>query len=253
MPYLTAGDPSLATTGAMLPKIQDAGASVCELGFPYSDPIADGPIIQASMNYVLEHHARVAQIFEMVSQQRSQLKMGVVAMVSYSIVHRMGVKGFMSDAASAGFDGMIVPDLPVEESNVVCQTATDAGLTCSFLIAPTTPLERAQKLAQASSGFVYVLARAGLTGEQSELPADLSERINRLRDVTDLPIAVGFGVSTAQQVSDVVQVADAAIVGSAIMHRIADSRDKDESEIVKMVGSFVSELAGGLTSQAAVK
>lgn len=252
MPYITAGDPTLDATIAMLPAVESAGADICELGFPYSDPIADGPTIQASMNYVLNKGLHISDIFESVARQRSKVNLGLVAMVSYSIVHRMGVDTFMSDAAAAGFDGTIVPDLPVEEADGVHDAAGAAGLTCSLLIAPTTPIERAQKLAQASSGFIYLLARAGLTGERSQLPADLPDRVNRLRDVTDLPIAVGFGISTAQQVQEVVQVADAAIVGSAIMRRVAEARDQEDSQVVELVQQFIAELAGGLSPQTTV-
>ncbi len=251
MPFLTAGDPDLATTGALLGAIDAAGASVCELGIPFSDPIADGPVIQASMHYALQKQLRTGQILEMVAQQRAQLNVGLVAMVSYSIVHRLGTSSFMKDAATAGFDGMIVPDLPVEASDALCDAAGAAGLTCSFLIAPTTPLERAQQLAKASSGFVYMLARGGLTGERAELPQQLPQRVQQMRDVTDLPITVGFGISTPQQVRTVVSVADAAIVGSAIMRRVADNRDQDSQQVVATVRAFVEELAGGLTQEAA--
>jgi len=253
MPFLTAGDPDIATTGEMLLAIQDAGASICELGFAFSDPIADGPVIQASMSYALDQGVQIEQVMQVVAQKRKQLSIGLVAMVSYSIVHRIGPKMFMDQCSEAGFDGFIFPDLPVEESGPVRDLAGEREMTCSFLIAPTTPIERAEQIARACTGFVYVLSRSGLTGERKELPVELPQRLDRLRQVTDLPLAVGFGVSSADQVRQVVQTADAAIVGSAIMRRIAAFRDEqpsgDRGQLTEEIGRFVGELAGGLASQ----
>lgn len=247
MPYITCGDPSIDTTGQLLAAAERAGASICELGFPFSDPIADGPVIQASMTYALDHGARSADVFDMVAKRRAELNLGLVAMVSYSIVHRLGRDAFLKQCTDSGIDGLIIPDLPVEEVGDLDARFTDAGLTCSHLIAPTTPIERARKLAQASSGFVYLLSRAGITGERTELPTDLPDRINSLREVTDLPIAVGFGIASAEQVATVVQVADAAIVGSAIMRRVNDHRDQPTDTLVNEIESFVRDLAGGLS------
>ncbi len=246
MPYLTAGDPDVATTAAMLPAVESAGASICEVGFPFSDPIADGPVIQASMSYALDHGARVRDILDAVRDVRPNLSLGLVAMLSWSIPYRFGPAQFIAACKDAGFDGFIFPDLPVEESDDALGLVRDAGMIASLLIAPSTPIERAQRIAQASSGFLYVLSRAGLTGEQTELPSDLPDRLNKLRDVTDLPIAVGFGISTPEQVGAVVRVADAAIVGSAIVRRIADRRELERDALVEHVSGFVGELAQGL-------
>jgi len=247
MPFLTAGDPDLETTAKLLPAIERAGGSIVELGIPFSDPIADGPIIQASMAHALDQHVTARQVLEMVAKARDGLSIGLVAMVSYSIVHRMCPRTFIADAAEAGIDCLIIPDLTLEESEAARSAAAEAGVTCSFLVSPTTPIERARMLAKASSGFVYLLARAGITGEQRSLPEDLPLRIDQIRKVTDLPIAVGFGIATAEHVRQVVQVADAAIVGSAIVRRIAAHRDEDADTIVEHVGQFVGELAGGLS------
>lgn len=246
MPFLTAGDPDIETTSRMLPVLERAGASICELGIAFSDPIADGPVIQASMSHALDGGVRPDHVFEMVAAQRDQLDLGLVAMVSYSIVNRMGDREFVRDAKQAGIDGFIIPDLPVEESSAFREVASGEGLTCSFLIAPTTPIERAEAVARACTGFVYVLSRAGLTGERTELPKDLPDRLQRLRQVTDVPLAVGFGIGTGDQVRQVVEVADAAIVGSAIMRRVADLRGDDQ--IVDHISRFVSDLATGLPS-----
>jgi len=250
MPYVTAGDPDLATTAALLPALQEAGASVCELGIAFSDPIADGQVIQDAMRHALSQGLRPRDVLRTVAELRSQLSLGLVAMVSYSIVHRLGDGSFAKDAAEAGFDGLIIPDLPIDEAERTRDIVADAGLTCSFLIAPTTPTQRAQRIAKACTGFVYLLARAGLTGERSELPEDLPANIARIREVCDLPIAVGFGISTAEHVRQVVGVADAAIVGSAIVRRISKHRDGDASGAVADVRNFVQELATGLPQTA---
>ena len=251
MPFLTAGDPDLATTASMLAAIERAGGSIVELGIPFSDPIADGPIIQASMARALERQVTPQQVLATVAGARAQLSIGLVAMVSYSIVYRLGPETFIADAAEAGIDGLIVPDLPLEESDAVCARAAAAKLTCSFLISPTTPLERARALARASSGFVYLVARAGVTGERAELADELPQRIEQIRAVTDLPITVGFGIANADQVREVVRVADAAIVGSAIVRRIAEHSDLGTNGLVADVESFVRHLATGLDAPAA--
>jgi len=247
MPFITAGDPDLETTALLLEAIQRAGAAVCELGIPFSDPIADGPVIQASMSRALGRGVRPEQVLEMVSTVRPKLTMGLVAMVSFSIVHRMGPRSFFAQAAEAGFDGLILPDLPLEESPSTLAEVREAGLTCSMLVAPTSPDERAAAIAEASTGFVYVLARAGITGERNGVPADLPDRISRLRQASDLPMAVGFGIGTPQQVADVCRVADAAIVGSAIVRRIQEADGVDRSATAADVESFVGDLVAGLS------
>ena len=246
MPFLTAGDPDLDTTAALLLAIQRAGAAVCELGIPFSDPIADGPVIQSSMAQALAGGVKPQQVLQMVADLRSQLTMGLVAMVSYSILYRYGVVSFMRDAAEAGFDGFIVPDLPLEEARGLLEEACALNLVYSMLVAPTTLITRAQRIAEAGSGFVYVLARAGLTGERRALPPDLPGRIKQLRVVTDLPMAVGFGIANRNHVREVVGIADAVIVGSAIMRRVAQNRDRNRSVLVGQIERFVCELAGGL-------
>lgn len=246
MPFLTAGDPDLATTGRLITACEAAGASICEIGLPFSDPIADGPVIQASMTEALSKGMRQESVMQLIADLRPKTKLGLVAMVSYSIVFRLGGKSFIGRAADAGFDGFIFPDLPLEESEPIRKSVSDAGLSLSMLIAPTTPIERAKAIARASSGFVYLLARAGITGERNDLPPDLAPRIEQLRQVTDLPIAVGFGIATADHVRQVVSVGDAAIVGSAIMRRVAQQRANGSDAVVSEVGRFVQELSAGL-------
>lgn len=249
MPFITVGDPDLATTEALLPVLADAGASVIELGIPFSDPIADGPVIQASMTHALRGGVKLRDIFQMVQRVRPKVECGLVAMVSYSIVYRIGINRFIEQAGAAGIDGFIFPDLPMEEAEQVQAAVSAAGLIMSMLIAPTTPIERAKRIAAGSSGFVYVVSRSGITGEANELPPELPGRLRALRSVTNLPMAVGFGISNAKQVREVVSVADAAIVGSAIMRRIAEHRDEDRGNLVKHVANFTRELAEGLSRE----
>ena len=245
MPFLTAGDPDLDTTAALLPAVQRAGASIVEIGIPFSDPIADGPVIQESMTHALERGIKVGQVFEMIRGVRASLDLGLVAMVSYSIVHRMGLEPFVKRAAEAGFDGFIFPDLPLDEADAARAVVHDHGLILSMLIAPTTPIDRAQQIAAASSGFVYVVSRSGITGERDDLPPELAERIKKLREATDLPIAVGFGISKPEHVRGITRDADAAIVGSAVVRRIAEGRDQGQDTVVASVASFVEVLAPG--------
>ena len=246
LPYLTAGDPDLDTTAALIPAMQKAGAAVCEIGIPFSDPIADGPVIQASMSHALEGGVRPQQVLQMVADLRAALTMGLIAMVSYSIVYRLGSGPFLKDLAAAGMDGVIIPDLPLEESVAMVDAARELNLVCIMMVAPSTAGDRARRIARASSGFVYVLARAGLTGERRAVPSQLTRRIEDLRQVTDLPMAVGFGIATRHHVTQVVNMADAAIVGSAIMRRIADHRSLGRSVVVDQTARFVRELAAGL-------
>jgi len=242
MPFFTAGDPDLATTAALIRAADVAGAAVCELGFPFSDPIADGPAIQASMQRALDGGVDVAAIFDTVRGLRSDVKLGLVAMVSYSIVHRWGLERFVAEAADAGFDGFIFPDLSLEAAGPARAAADAAGLTLSLLVAPTTPLDRARQIAAACSGFVYVVARAGITGARAALPPELTDRLRVLREVTDVPLAVGFGVSKPEHVRDVTAVADAAIVASALIDRMQTAERP-----LQAATDMLHELAGGLS------
>ncbi len=246
MPFVTAGYPSLEATAAILRALDRTGVRVCELGIPFSDPIADGPVIQASMTESLKKDLHVQDTFGMVAALRAELKMALVAMVSYSIVYRIGAEKFIHKAKASGFDGLIFPDLPLEEEAAVSQAVQEAGMVQALLIAPTTPPDRAAKIARACSGFVYMLARTGITGERASLPEGLEQRVSDLRKATDLPIAVGFGIATAEHVHAVTRVADAAIVGSAMVRRITQYKDRPVQEIAEQVGRFAVELSAGL-------
>lgn len=242
-PFLTAGYPDLDTTKTLLQDFESRGVKVCELGIPFSDPIADGPVIQASFTEALNAGVNLDGIFEMVRQYRADGgEMSLLAMVTYSIVYRRGVEEFFRKASEAGFDGTIIPDLPLEEAANVEALATANGMANVMLIAPTTPAERQAKIAEHSRGFIYYISVAGTTGERDKLPDETIEAVAQLRERTETPICVGFGISNPQTVQTVCQVADGAIVGSAIVHRVTNAKDKSCQEMVNQVGQFVSEL-----------
>jgi len=255
MPFLTAGDPDLATTALLISEVIGRGAHLIEVGIPYSDPIADGPVIAASYHRALENGVRVSHIFQTLRTLRAEasVKIGeapLVSMVSYSIINRIGVDRYLKDAAGAGLDGLIVPDLPVEESESLLNRATDSGLKLIQLITPTTPRERAAKIARLSTGFIYYVSVAGLTGERRELPTDLTDNVAWLRTQTDLPICVGFGISSPEQVRQLLPVADGLIVGSAIVRRLAGAGKRPSAEVVREIGEFVGTLVAALDDDA---
>lgn len=241
MPFVCGGYPSLETTGPMIEAAERAGASVVEVGVPYSDPIADGPVIASAMHEALVAGSTVDRLFEVVRGVRDRVSLGLVSMVSASIIGGLGgPETYCAKARDAGFDGLIVPDAPLEESGQLAEAAGAAGLTLSLLIAPTTPPDRAAAIAARCTGFVYLIARAGITGERDQAP-EIAERVTALRGVTNLPIACGFGISTAEQVRAVVAHADAAIVGSALVRRVGSSANP-----VGEAEEFLTELSSGL-------
>lgn len=249
MPFLCGGHPNRGDLARLIPAIEGAGASVIEVGIPFSDPIADGPTIAAAMHEALQAGATPGTVLEEIAGVRARTGVGLVAMVSVSIVHRMGgPRGFVRQATQAGFDGFIFPDAPLEESGGLLDAAREAGASASLLVAPTTPMSRAAEIARASTGFVYVLARSGITGEQSQAP-DVGARVRALREVTDLPIACGFGVSSREHVRSVVAHADAAIVGSALVRRISEAAKAGRDPVVD-AKVFVGQLVSGLPTPA---
>ena len=244
MPFVCGQHPTLDATGPVIEAVAGAGASVVEVGIPFSDPIADGPVIAAAMHEALVAGSTPAGVFEAVAAVRDRVECALVAMVSVSIVWRVGAEAFIGRAKEAGFDGFIFPDCPLDEAGELSKRAADAGMTSSLLIATTTTPERAERIVKACTGFVYLLARAGLTGERADAP-DVGGRVSRIREWTDLPIACGFGISTAEHVRAVVADADAAIVGSALVRRVSEAHQGGR-DVAAEAGGFVKELAGGL-------
>jgi tryptophan synthase alpha chain len=245
LPFLTAGYPDLATTVELLRDFERRGARICELGVPFSDPVADGPIIQASYTAALEAGVTLTGVLDGVRQYRQVGgKLGLLAMLSYSIVYRHDPATFCAEAAAAGIDGLIVPDLPLEEAAAFAEIAQSAGLCNVLLIAPTTPEDRKLEIARRCSGFVYYLSVAGITGERKALPPETIESVHRLKQQVDVPVCVGFGISNGAMVAEVCKAADGAIVGSAIVHQITDAinRCMPREQLVAAVGQFVASL-----------
>jgi len=248
MPFLTAGDPDLEFTAALLAELVARGGSLCELGIPYSDPIADGPVIQASYTRALAKHIKLGEIFGMLGEVTPRLTAPVVTMVSYAIVHRHGLKQYVSDAQRAGAAGAIVPDLLVEESAELAEICRAAEFSLIQLVTPTTPRERALRIAERSSGFLYYVSVTGITGERNEIPQQLIENVGWLREQTPLPICIGFGISKPEHVTKLAPVADGLIVGSAIVRRVADAANKPRAEVIKDIGNYVASLVAALES-----
>jgi tryptophan synthase alpha chain len=251
MPFVTAGDPDLPTTALLVAELVHRGAHLIEVGIPYTDPIADGPVIAASYHRALEHGVKVAHIFQTLRTLRAEgsariVDTPLVSMVSYAIVNRIGVERYVSDAAMAGLDGLIVPDLPVEESAGLFEKTTARGLSLIQLITPTTPRERALQIARSTTGFIYYVSVAGITGERKGVPEELVETVGWLRSQTDLPICIGFGISGPDQVRQLAPVADGLIVGSAIVRRLAEAIHLPRAEVIRGIGEFVAEIAKAL-------
>ena len=253
MPFLTAGDPDLVTTAELITAMVKKGADMIEVGIPYSDPIADGPVIAASYTRALRSGVKLDHILDTFRTLRAEDTNGplgptpMVAMLSYAIIHRRGVERFLKDVVVAGFDGLIVPDLPVEESQDLCRRATEAGLALIQLITPTTPRDRAIAIARTTTGFIYYVSVAGITGERKEIPPELAENVAWLRSQTDLPICIGFGIGSPEQIRQLAPVADGLIVGSALVRRLADAPSRNRPEVVAEIAQFIAELATGLS------
>ena len=243
VPFITAGHPDLETTRALLDDFEARRLKVCELGIPFSDPIADGPTIQASYTEALEDGVTSSKILAVVEAYRADGgQLALVAMVSYSIVYRHDVEQYLTELAEAGFDGLIVPDLPLEEAPALEKAAADRGLANVMLIAPTTPSKRRLEIAKHSRGFIYFISVAGITGERDKLPPETTQAVAELRRHTDTPVCVGFGIAKPQQVAEVCKAADGAIVGSAIVHRLSDAKTDPVDKRVARIGTFVGEL-----------
>ncbi len=250
MPFVVAGHPTLDSLPGILRSLQASGADAVEIGVPFSDPIADGPVIAAAMHDALVAGATVEGVLDVVASIRDEITMPLVAMVSVSIVDRLGGAAFLGRLADAGFDGAIVPDADLDALDRLVEAADRRGLAFTTLIAPDTSSARASRIADSARGFVYVLARKGLTGERSDAP-DLESRAAELRKVTDLPLAAGFGISTPEHVRAVLKDADGAIVGSALVRAMTAASGGGSATPEEAAGAFVrplAEAAGGAES-----
>jgi tryptophan synthase alpha chain len=225
MPFLAAGFPDLDTTTQCIRSLDKAGASLIEIGFPFSDPIADGPTIQEAFTAALSRGIRVSDVLEMSRQVAPTVATPLVAMLSFSIVFRYGVERFVRDAKGAGFAGLIIPDLPPPDAERVCDLVRAGGLDTILLVAPSTAAARRARIVQLSSGFVYYLSVAGVTGARDRLPDDLPTNVRQIKGLSDVPVCVGFGIHLPEHVGQLRGIADGAIVGSAFVRRAKAQND----------------------------
>jgi tryptophan synthase alpha chain len=251
IPFLTAGDPSLAVTRQALQMLSATGCALGEIGIPYSDPIADGPVIQASYTRALDRGTKLKDIFQLVSETAPTLDMPLLSMVSYSIIERLGAKEYLGQAQTAGFSGAIVPDLLVEEADQLRELCGARDFSLVHLVTPTTPRERMLRIAESSTGFIYFVSVTGITGERNQLPANLLDQVSWLRERTELPICIGFGISGPEQVKLLAPVADGLIVGSAIVRRLTEI--DDPTQAIANVKQLVDQMLDALQAAGDVK
>ncbi len=245
MPFITAGDPDVATTQKVIRTLAEAQVNFIEIGFPYSDPIADGPVIQASYTRALQAKVHVTDIFAALKDLKHEELPPLIGMVSYAIIFRTGLETFLTHCVDAGVSGLIIPDLPGNEADEVFAMVQSAGIDLIQLIAPTTPQTRVKQILSCCSGFVYCIAVAGTTGERHEVQDALLDQLKWLRKETDLPLAVGFGISRPENVAPLRGLAEGVIVGSAIVRhfqKIADGEQTVE-EALSDVGVFAAEMS----------
>jgi tryptophan synthase alpha chain len=240
IPFITAGDPDLDTTAQALRVLDQNGADLIELGVPYSDPLADGPVIQAAATRALLQGTRLEAVLEMVQQVQPELRSPLILFTYYNPIYRRGAQTFLKQAAEAGIRGLVVPDLPLEEADNLLNTAAEWGVELTLLVAPTSSQERIMAIAQRSQGFIYLVSTTGVTGIRTQIAARTKELLLELRQVTDKPIGVGFGISQPEHAHQIMEWgADAAIVGSAFVKRLATgSPDQGLAEITSFCQSL---------------
>jgi len=244
--YVGAGDPSLAATVALAKAFDELGVDVLELGVPFSDPLADGLVNQLAAQRGLAAGATPPKVLEAVAEIRKTSTIPLVLYVYFNLVHRYGVERFIGDAARAGVDGLLVLDLPPEESGNYESLMRAAGLCNIYLIAPTTPEDRIELIVKRGAGFIYCVSRAGVTGMQEQVSKSIAEMTAKIRAHTGLPIAVGFGISTPEQAKSVSANAEAVVVGSAIVNQIASAGDSPQllSRVIAFTGSLMQGVKG---------
>jgi tryptophan synthase alpha chain len=251
VPFVPAGDPDTDTTARVLRALAAAGAALIEVGFPFSDPIADGPVIQAAYTRALNRGVKLEQIFDTVRHAAGDPALArapLVGMVSYSLIFHRGLERFLDEAKSAGFSGLIVPDLPPEEAEPLCASAALREMKIILLVTPTTPRERAARIAKLSTGFLYCVSVTGITGERDKLPPELLDQLRWLRTQTPLPLCVGFGVSRPEHVAMLRDAVDGVIVGSAIVRLLAQIGERPADDVIADIQKLARELVAALGS-----
>ncbi len=233
--YVTCGDPDLATTREIVLAAIDAGASVIELGVPFSDPLADGPVIQRASERALRNNVSLMQVIQLAAEVRKRSQAGLIIFSYLNPILKMGISRFAAAIADAGMDGALVTDLPVEEADGYLETMHRRSLATVFLAAPTSTDQRLKLISQVSTGFIYAVSRTGVTGARKQLPEDAQNLVRRIRKYTKLPVAVGFGVSTPEQFAAVGEFANAVVVGSAIVETVERNPGKEAESVAKFV------------------
>ena len=239
--YITAGDPGINMTERIVLALESSGADIVELGIPFSDPVADGPTIQAASQRALAKGANLKKIFAMVRSLRRKCAMPIVFMTYYNPIFKFGVSAFFKACRTCGVDGVIIPDLPIEESLQAVKLGAKNDVAVIFLIAPTTPIIRIKKIAARSKGFIYYVSLAGVTGARNRLPLKISDRVRLIKSVTAKPVAVGFGISNPAQARSIADTADGVIVGSAIVKIVGARKD-----VIAKVSEFTRSMASAI-------
>jgi tryptophan synthase alpha chain len=253
--YITCGDPNLAVSREIALGAISAGAEVIELGVPFSDPVADGPVIQRASERALRNGVTLPDVLKLAAEIRRESNVGLIIFTYLNPILRMGLEQFAAKAAEAGVDGALVTDLPVEEADAYLREMRRRKLVTVFLAAPTSPDERLRRIAEASTGFIYAVSRTGVTGARKELHQDAEALVRRVRKFTNLPIAVGFGISAPEQFAAVGRFAEAAAVGSAIVQTIKSNPGKEAQAVAEFIKqlSAVSRQPSGKTGQDAAR
>ncbi len=248
IPFVSAGDPDLATSMKLVLMLADKGSDIIELGVPFTDPMADGPTIQASSMRALANGVTLEQILHMVAELRTKTSVPIVLFSYLNPLYRYGIGRLAKEAADAGVDGILVTDAVDAAAADISKTLRSSGIDLISLVAPTTSNERLERIAANASGFIYAVSRAGVTGARGGTSDSAEGLVERVRKYTDLPVAVGFGISTRRQIEEVWQYADAVVVGSAIVNEIA--RSLSDGNTIDSVGSFIDALLPEVANQA---
>jgi tryptophan synthase alpha chain len=242
IPFITAGDPDLATTRALALTIAARGADLLELGIPFSDPLADGPTIQAASTRAVQAGVHLADVLKLAGELRRETDIPLILMGYYNPILRYGLEATAQEAAAQGVDGFIIPDLPPEEAGPWRAAAAQAGVAAIFLAAPTSGVARIKTLGRLTKGFLYYVSVTGITGARAALPPDLVAALTEVRSLVKCPLAVGFGISTSEQVANLAPYVDGVVVGSAIVSRVAKVKEKGLQELLREVGDFIAAL-----------
>lgn len=238
--FVTCGDPNLSTTESLVPALEQAGADLIELGVPFSDPLADGPTIQAASQRALKHHVSLSQILNMAARLRRKTQIPLALMTYYNPVFSYGEEKFIRDAAAAGIDGIIVPDLPPEEAHSLVRLARQKRISTIFFCSPTTTVSRMAKVAKISTGFIYYVSLTGVTGARQGLAQSIQPQLRKIKSQTKTPVCIGFGISTPAQVQQAARFSDGVIVGSAIVNEL--NRHAGQKDAVAKTARFVQQL-----------